>query len=150
MSSVLLRFKRSKINVTSVVTVALAVTAGAVTFANMFGQAAVYMVSELPVAAVPSRLNNLGDIVGGAGSSSTGETWATRWNHGSLRPANLGNPGGCEYSSAAGINDAGEIAGAANVTNSIIPFTWTPTRGFQRIPLLPGDNCGQAFSINEQ
>ena len=100
MSSVLLRFMGSKINVTSVVTVALAVTAGGVAFADMFGQAAVYMVSELPVAGVPIRLNNLGDIVGGAGSSSTGETRATVWNHASFGPANLGNLGAGEYSFA--------------------------------------------------
>ena len=66
------------------------------------------------------------------------------WNHGSLRPANLGNLRGGEYSSASGINDAGEIAGAANIANAIVPFIWTPTAGLQRIPLLPGDSCGQA------
>jgi probable HAF family extracellular repeat protein len=108
-----------------------------------------YTVSELSAAGVPCRLNNLGDVAGKAGDSSSGETRATIWNHGSLRPMNLGSLGGGEYSSASSINDAGEIAGAANIANSIVPFVSTPTSGLQRIPLLPGDNCGQAFGINK-
>ncbi len=47
------------------------------------------------------------------------------------------------------INDAGKVAGAANTGESIIPFVWTTSGGVQRIPLLPGDNCGQPFSINK-
>src|SRR5206468_7423808 len=70
--------------------------------------------------------------------------------HDALPISNLGNPVGREYSSASGLNDAGEIAGAANIGNAIVPFIWTPMSGVQRIPLLPGDNCGQAFSINQQ
>jgi probable HAF family extracellular repeat protein len=116
--------------------------------ADTFGQADMYTVSELPVAGAPGRLNNLGDVAGRVADSSTGENRAIMWNHGGLRPANLGNLGGGEYSSASGINDAREIAGAANIANAIVPFIWTPTSGLQRIPLLPGDSCGQAFGIN--
>jgi probable HAF family extracellular repeat protein len=134
---------------TCVVTVILAVTVGMVTCRETFGQATVYTVAEVFAAGVPCRLNNLGDVAGRAGGSPSGETRATRWNHARFRPENLGNLGGGEYSSASSINDAGEIAGAANIAKSIVPFVWTPTDGLRRIPLLPGDNCGQAFGINK-
>ena len=144
------KLRRNKITISSVVTVILAITVGVVTRAETLGQAAAYMVSELSAAGVPGRLNSFGDVAGGAGDSFTGAIRATTWNHGSLRPANLGNLGGREYSFASGLNDAGEIAGAANIGNAIVPFIWTPMSGFQRIPLLPGDNCGQASAINRQ
>jgi probable HAF family extracellular repeat protein len=150
MRSVLPQLRRNKINMTSVVTVLLAVTAGVVTFRETFGETTAYTVSELSGAdRVPWRLNNLGDVAGRARDSLSGEIRATTWNHGSLRPRNLGKLGGGEHSSASGINDAGEAAGAANIAKSVVPFVWTPTGGLQRIPLLPGDNCGQAFGINK-
>ncbi len=147
MRSVLRQFRRNKINTTSIVTVILAVT-GVVTLRQTLGETAAYTVSELSAAGVPCRLNNLGDVAGRAGDLSSGETRATIWNHASLRPTNLGSLGGGEYTSASAINDAGEVAGASNIASSIIPFVWTPTGGLRRIPLLPGDNCGQAFGIN--
>jgi probable HAF family extracellular repeat protein len=134
---------------TYALSVILAVTAGVVTWRETFGQTTAYTVSELSAPGVPCRLNNLGDVAGRAGDSPSGETRATIWNHGSWRPTNLGNLGRGEYSSASGINDAGEMAGAANIANSIVPFVSTPTGGLRRIPLLPGDNCGQAFGINK-
>jgi probable HAF family extracellular repeat protein len=136
---------RSKIKMTDVVAVILAMASGAITL----GETTVYTISEISAGGVPHRLNNLGDIAGRAGDSPSGETGATIWNHGSLRPTNLGNVGGGEYSSASAINDAGEVAGAANIAKSIVPFVWTPTGGLERVPLLPGDNCGQAFGINK-
>ena len=117
---------------TSVVTVILAVTAGVVTLRETFGATTAYTVSELSGAGdagrVPCRLNNLGDVAGRAGDSPSGETRATIWNHGSLgpnraslRPRNLGKLVGGEYSSASGINDAGGVAGAANIAKSDAP-----------------------------
>ena len=131
-----------------VVTVVLAVAAGAVTSRQTFGETATYTVSELSGAGVPCRLNNLGDFAGRAGDALSGKTRATSWNRGSFRPTNLGNLGG-EYSSASGINDAGEVAGSANTAKAIVPFVWTPTDGLRQIPLLSGDNCGQASGINK-
>jgi probable HAF family extracellular repeat protein len=143
-------FRGNKINIASVVTVILAVTAAAVTLRETFGETTAYTVSELSAAGrVPCRLNSLGDVAGRAVDSLSGKTRATIWNHGSLQPMNLGNLGGDEYSSVSGINDAGEVAGAANTAKSIVPFVWTPTSGLQRVPLLRGDNCGQAFGINK-
>ena len=169
MRSVLLRFKRSQINVTNVFvfTVILAVTAGLVTPRQTFREMTAYTVSEVSGATGsgegPRRLNNFGDLVGKAGDSVSGETRAAIWNHDSLgpnndslgpnhdslRPRNLGKLSGGEYSSGSAINDAGEVAGASNTDKSIVPFVWTPTGGLERIPTLPGDNCGQAFGINK-
>ncbi len=144
------QFTRSKINMTGVVTIILAVTAaGVVTLRETFGETTAYTVWELSAAGrVPCRLNNLGGVAGRAGDSLSGKTQANIWNHSSLEPMNLGNLAGGEYSSASGINDAGEVAGAANTAKSIVPFAWTPSGGLQWVPLLPGDNCGQAFGIN--
>jgi probable HAF family extracellular repeat protein len=134
---------------TRVLTVILSLTMGVATCPEIFGQMTVYTVSELSAGGVPSRLNNLGDVAGKAGDSSSGETGAAVWNRRGLRPTNLGKLGGGEYSSAADINDTGEATGAANIAKSIVPFVWTPRGGLGRIPLLPGDNCGQAFGINK-
>src|SRR6266496_5940176 len=142
------QFRRNKINMASVVTVILAVTAGVVTFRETFGETTAYTVSELSAAGVPCGLNNLGDVAGRAGDSLSGETQATIWTHGRSRPKHLGKLHGGEYSSASAINDAGEVAGGANTAESIVPFVWTPKGPLKRIPLLPGDNCGQALGIN--
>jgi probable HAF family extracellular repeat protein len=142
-------FRRDKTNMTGVLIFFLAVTSGMVSLTETFGQTTTaYRVSELAAGGFPCRLNNLGDVAGLVGDSSTGETRATIWNRLGLRPTNLGKLEGGEYSSASAINDAGEIAGAANLASSIVPFVRTPMRGFERIPLLPGDNCGQASGIN--
>src|SRR6266536_2380610 len=148
MRPVLRQFRRNKSNMTSVLTVILAVTAGVVTCGETFGQMTVYTVSELSDG-VPWRLNNFGDVAGKGGDSPSGEILATIWHHGNRRhPKHLGKLHGGEYSSASGINDAGEVAGDANTAESIVPFVGTPQGVLGRIPLLPGDNCGQAFGIN--
>jgi len=113
-------------------------------------QTLAYTVSELPAAGqVPCRLNNLGDLAGRGGSSVAGQTRATTWSHGTLQPKHLGALPGGEYSSAFAINDAGQVAGASNTGNAIVPFIWKPTGGLQRIPLLRGDKCGQGLGINK-
>jgi len=113
-------------------------------------QTTAYTVLELPAAGqVPSRLNNVGDLVGRAAISGKGQSRATIWSHGTLQPKLLGAFPGGDYSSAFAINDAGAVAGASNTGNSIVPFIWKPTAGLQRIPLLPGDKCGQGFGINK-
>jgi probable HAF family extracellular repeat protein len=133
---------------TGILTVILTLAVGVVTCQDTFGQTTEYTVSELS-AGVPCRLNNLGAVAGKAGDSPSGETRAAIWNHGNLRPTHLGNLGGGEYSSASDINDAGEVVGAANTAKSIVPFVRMPAGSLRRMPLLPGDNCGQAFGINK-
>jgi probable HAF family extracellular repeat protein len=149
-TSALQPYRRNKINMTGVLRVILAVTMGVVTCRETFGQMTVYTVSELSAGGVPSRLNNLGDVAGSAGDSSSGEIEAALWHHGKykFRPKHLGKLHGGEHSSAWGINDAGEVTGEANTAESIVPFVWTARGGLRRSPLLAGDNCGQAFGIN--
>ena len=122
--SVLPQFRRDKINMTGVLRVILAVTMAVVTCRETFGQMPVYTVSDISDGGVPSRLNNLGDVAGKAGDSSSGETLASIWQHGRFRgrkhlgPKHLGKLHGGESSSASGINDAGEVAGEANTAES--------------------------------
>jgi len=147
-TSALQPLRRNKINMTSILTVILSLTAAVVTCQQTFGQATEYIVSELP-AGVPCRLNDFGDVAGKGGDSPSGEILATIWHHGNRRhPKHLGKLHGGEYSSASGINDAGEVAGEANTAQSIVPFVWTPKGKLRELPLLPGDSCGQAFGIN--
>jgi len=119
---------------------------------HTLAQATTYTVLELSAAdagQVPCRINNLGDLVGRSGNSGPDGNRATIWSHGTLQPKHLGVLPGGEYSSASAINDAGEVAGASNTGNALVPFIWKPTGGLQRIPLLPGDTCGQGFGINK-
>jgi len=118
---------------------------------HTLAQTPAYTVVELSAAdagQVSCRINNLGDLVGRSGRPGAG-TRATLWTHGNLQPKHLGALPGGEYSSASAINDAGEVAGASNTGNAIVPFIWTPTGGLHRVSLLPGDNCGQGFGLNK-
>jgi probable HAF family extracellular repeat protein len=120
---------------------------------NSLAQTTAYTVTDLSVAngadQVPCRLNNLGDVVGRASNVVGGGTGAAIWSHGTLKREQLGVLSGGDYSSGFAINDAGEVAGASNTGNAIVPFFWKAIGGLQRILLLRGDNCGQAFSINK-
>jgi probable HAF family extracellular repeat protein len=142
------QFKRNKVNMASVIGVLLVITAVVGPLRQTFGQTTEYTVLELTSGGLPHRLNNSGDVAGSKAESPSGEIRATIWNHGNFRPRNLGKLEGGEYSSASGINNAREVAGAGNIAGSIVPFLWTPGNGFGRIPLLAGDDCGQAVGIN--
>jgi probable HAF family extracellular repeat protein len=148
MKSVCLQLRRNKIIIPGVVAVVLAITAGVVILRDTFGQTTTYTISELSVG-VPRRLNNLGDVAGNAGDSSSGEIGPVLWYHGRPRlPQHLGKLHGGDHGSASSINDAGEVAGEANTAESVVPFLWTRNGGLRQCPLLDGDNCGQAFGIN--
>ncbi len=152
MRSVLLPLRRNGIKLTYVLSAMLAVTAGWITMQKVFGQTNAYVVTELSgedASQVPSKLNNLGDIVGRAASAAEGGTRATIWNRSRSNSKHLGALSGGDYSSASDINDAGEVAGVSNTGKAIVPFVWTATSGLRRIPLLPGDSCGQAIGINK-
>jgi probable HAF family extracellular repeat protein len=143
-----LQLTRNRLGHSRLLLIAIALTAGILSWREAAGQGVMYAVTELPGGGVPCRLNNFGDLAGRAGDNISGETQAATWNRGALRRRTLGKLPGGEYSSAYGINDSGEVAGAGNVTDSIVPFLWIAGAGFRRIPLLPGDNCGQASAIN--
>ena len=118
-----------------------------------FSQTREYIVTELTgedAAQVPSKLNNLGDIVGRKADGGEGAPRATLWGHSHHSKAkHLGVFPGGDYSSANAINDAGEVAGASNTGTAILPFVWSDKGGLQRVPLLAGDNCGEAVAINK-
>jgi probable HAF family extracellular repeat protein len=139
--------RKTNLHILLIIALLLAI-AELVSAEHSLAQTIVYTVSELSTG-VPSRLNNFGDVAGKGGDSPSGETLATIWNRGNSRhPKHLGKLHGGEYSSASDINDPGEVTGAANIDKSIVPFAWTPTGVLRRVPLLPGDNCGQALGIN--
>jgi probable HAF family extracellular repeat protein len=140
-------------NVSSLLGVVLVATAGLVSYGQISKQPATY--TAVTVAGVadtaqgPSALNNLGDVIGRPSRSFAAGSGATVWSRAGAQMNQLSALAGGDYSSASAINDEGEVAGAANTGESIIPFVWTTSGGVQRIPLLPGDNCGQPFSINK-
>ena len=60
---------------------------------NVRGQTQAYIVRQLSsddAAAVPCKLNNLGDLAGRAGDPFSGATGATIWNHRSLHSKHFG------------------------------------------------------------
>lgn len=122
--------------------------AGILSERNSLAQTGGYTVVELTVAGeIPTRLNNLGDIVGRGGGS--GQAQAMFWNRGNIQAKRLGALLAGDYSSASAINDAGEITGLSNTSTSVVPFIWKPKGGWQQIPLLPGDNGGQGLGLNK-
>ena len=133
---------------------AIAIIAGTlISPTRVIAQTPEYIVTELTgedAAQVPSKLNNLGDIVGRKAGSGEAAPRATLWGRSHHSKAkHLGVFPGGDYSSANAINDAGEVAGVSNTGTVILPFVWSEKGGLQRVPLLPGDNCGQAVAINK-
>ena len=121
--------------------------AGILAVQTSFAQATTYTVVEItPAGEIPLRLNNLGDVVGRGGGS--GQAQAMSWTHDNMQAKRLGSLLAGDYSSASAINDAGEITGFSNTSTSVVPFVWRPKGGWQRLPLLAGDNGGQGFGIN--
>jgi probable HAF family extracellular repeat protein len=119
---------------------------------SLLGQTAAYLVTDLTnddTTQVPSKLNNLGVIVGRKAGDGKGAQRAAVWSNSHSKGKHLGTFVGGDYSSATGINDAGEITGASNTATAILPFLWTEKGGLQRLPVLPGDVCGQAVAINK-
>ena len=130
----------------------LVVVAGLVTLRQTFGQTNRYIVTELSsddAGQVPCKINSLGDIVGRKDSPLEGGPRATIWNRSRSNSKHLGALWDGDYSSASGINDAGEVVGVSNTGRGILPFVWTETGGLRGIPLLPGDRCGRANGINK-
>jgi probable HAF family extracellular repeat protein len=141
-----------RLKCTSILAVLLTTTTVFCPFRVLLGQSPEYIVGELTgedATQVPSKLNNLGDIVGRNAGSGEGAPRATLWGHSHRKAKHLGVFLGGDYSSANAINDAGEVAGASNTGTAILPFVWSDKGGLQRVPLLAGDNCGEAVAINK-
>jgi len=119
---------------------------------EMRGQTPQYIPTELSsddATRVSCKLNNHGDIVGRSDSAIHHSQRATVWNSSDLKSKHLPAFVGADYSSAADINDEGEIVGGANTDAALVPFMWNPRGDLSRIPLPPGDSCGQAIAINK-
>jgi probable HAF family extracellular repeat protein len=130
----------------------LVLVSGSIPLRGSFGQSAAYIVTDLTTedgSQVPSKLNNLGDIVGRKAEGGEGAPRATLWSHARSKAKHLGVFPGGDYSSATSINDAGEVVGVSNTGTAIVPFIWGEKNGLQRLPLFRGDNCGQAVGINK-
>jgi probable HAF family extracellular repeat protein len=134
----------------------IVLTSSLISPTEAFGQTKSYVVTDLSSEGaneVPTKLNNLGDIAGRLFSASEHGTRAAIWNHSGFEPKHVrkdvGALSGGDYSSAADINDAGQVVGASNTSKGMLPFIWTTTSGLQRVPLLRGDSCGQANGINK-
>jgi len=92
-----------------------------------------YAVTELTgedATQVPSKLNNLGVIVGRKAGDGKGAQRAAVWSNSHSNGKHLGAFVGGDYSSATGINDTGEITGASNTATAILPFLWTEKAGY--------------------
>src|SRR5690349_16956483 len=132
--------------------VSLVLVSGLIPMHSLFGQSTAYLVTELTsgdAVQVPSKLNNLGGIVGRQAANGRGSPRATFWDHSHSKGKHLGVFANGDYSSATGINDTGEIAGSSNTEAAILPFIWTEKGGLQQLPVLPGDTSGQAVAINK-
>ncbi|MGI8414731.1 MAG: hypothetical protein ACR2P2_00685 [Nakamurella sp.] len=108
-----------------------------------------------------TAINDLGQVVGISGACGTAvggvsARHAVRWDsHG--RPHNLGRIGGREWNTPLAINDAGVIAGFANVPGgatsaSLYPhaFVWTPRTGMRDLHTLPGDLLSEGLGLNDR
>src|ERR1043165_3464837 len=106
-----------------------------------------YTALKVPAAADaahgPRAVNNSGDVIGIARHFLSAET------HGPVENSQASGLGGGNYGSAAAINDAQEVVGAANTNQAVVPFISSSEGKVEQIPLLPGHKCGQALSINK-
>lgn len=132
--------------------VIVVISASLISLVEVRGQTSQYIVTELSsddATRVSCKLNNHGDIAGRADSALHGGPRATFRNGSNSKSKHLGAIVGGDYSSAFDINDVGEIVGASNTDGAMVPFIWNAQGGLSRIPLLPGDICGQAVAINK-
>jgi len=128
------------------------VAASLITPGRAVGQTRQYVVTELSrtdAPGVPCKLNNLGDIAGRTGGALKAELKAAVWNRSNFKAKHISALSDGDYSSASDVNDVGEVVGVSNTGSAIVPFLWTQKGGPSRIPLLPGDSCGQAIAMNK-
>lgn len=105
------------------------------------------------------RGNDNGQVVGTSGLCSNTQfggfgygQHAVLWNDG--RPTDLGNLGGSNGAVAAGVNNRGQVIGAASTPDgSLHPFVWTSATGMRDLGLMsadPADAANTPFQINDR
>jgi probable HAF family extracellular repeat protein len=109
-----------------------------------------YSVQELDLPAglnvTPRGLNNGGAAVGGVGHAHGTDISVFTWNAGAA--SSLRRASGSSYAEAFAINALGQVVGAMNGRDSLVPFTWQRGGSVQTLPPLGGDNGGNALAVN--
>lgn len=108
-----------------------------------------------------TAINDLGQVVGISGACGTAvggvsARHAVLWDR-KGRPHNLGRIGGSQWNTPVAINDAGVIAGFANVPGGATPaslyphaFIWTARSGMRDLHTLPGDVLSEGLGLNDR
>jgi hypothetical protein len=130
--------------------------------AVLWGPAADQLRELLPLpedsTSAATGINDRGQAVGISGAcgiavGGVSARRAVRWEpDGSI--TDLGTLGGEGWNTPMAINAWGDVVGFANAPGTPVtdfvprPFLWTRARGIEELPLLPGDDNGQALGIN--
>ena len=97
--------------------------------------------------ATAKALNSTGQAVGRTHRPLGSNTWGLFWTGGKQK-LNLYQLRGGDYSTANGLNDAGEVVGSSNTATALRAFLWKAGTGMQDLGALPGDSGSEAFGIN--
>ncbi|MBV8208059.1 MAG: HAF repeat-containing protein [Acidobacteria bacterium] len=111
-----------------------------------------YTVIDLGVARHDSArihaINSLGQAVGSSGYAHGADSHAFFWSP-ATGMRDIGVLAGGDYSTAAGINDSGQVVGTSNSATSIRAFVWTLQNGLAALPLPGATNSSSAYAINQ-
>ena len=99
---------------------------------------------------VVRRVNSLGEAVGSFKSGKTRQTAAAFILSNTAGFDEITDQQRTDFSALYGINDFGEVAGAINGPNSVLPFRAVRHTGFHLLPLLGQDTSGAAYGINDR
>jgi probable HAF family extracellular repeat protein len=102
------------------------------------GMKALPPLSASDTSASANALNNLGQVVGGSGSTAV--LWQNNKNH---TAQSLGVLPGQGWSSAFAINDSTQVVG----WSGFVAFLWTPSQGMQDLNTLIPSNSGWSLSL---
>jgi uncharacterized membrane protein len=119
------------------------------------GGAVIEIGKNLPGSSSANSINRAGQVVGAYVTSSGMRAFLWSPTGGGAQGKDplfedLGRVTGAYGVIATSINDSGMIAGYLQTFTGDRPFLWTRARGIRPIEILPGDNNGQAFALNQE